>query len=79
MEAKTGGLSDMHSINRRTRALVATVAALGLVVAACGSDESSDDTTAATEAPATTEAPAETEAPTETGAPAATGAPAETD
>jgi ABC-type branched-subunit amino acid transport system substrate-binding protein len=79
MEAKTGGLSDMHSINRRTRALVATVAALGLVVAACGSDESSDDTTAATEAPATTEAPAETEAPRETGAPAATGAPAETD
>ena len=44
--------------------LIAAVAAVGLVFAACAEDEStSNDTTADTEAPAGTEAPAATEAP----------------
>jgi hypothetical protein len=67
----------MHTTNRRTRAIVGTFAALGLVVAACGSDDSSDGTTA--ETTAGTEAPPETDAPVDTDAPAGTDAPAETD
>ena len=69
---------------RKRVSVAATLVVLGLVGAACGSDDdedvstettgqSSQTTTAATEAPAGTDAPADTEAPAET--PAATDAP----
>ncbi len=59
--------------SKRSRALLGIVASLGLVVAACGSDDDagSSDTAAPdeTEAPDSTDAPDETEAPDSTDAP----------
>lgn len=57
----------------RSRKLFAACAALGLVAAACGSDD--DTSSSATDAPDATEAPAPTDAPVDTEAPAATDAP----
>ena len=55
---------------RTSRRLLAVIAAVALVGAACGSDDdsdsSADETTAGTEAPTDTEAPSDTEAPTDT-------------
>jgi predicted lipoprotein with Yx(FWY)xxD motif len=65
----------------RTRYLTAAVLATGLLLAACGSDDSSSSdtaapaeasTAAATDAPATTDAPAATEVPAATDAPQGT-------
>ena len=60
--------------SKRLRAL-ALVASLGIVAAACGSDDKGSDATSAptTAAPAATEAPSATEAPAVTEAPAGTG------
>ena len=55
--------------NTRTRRVGALLVGLALVGAACGSDDSTDDTSA----PAATEAPAATDAPTDTEAPATGG------
>jgi branched-chain amino acid transport system substrate-binding protein len=64
--------------SKRARAALGVVAALGLLVAACGSDDnsSSSDTAApeATDAPEATEAPAATDAPDATDAPESTDA-----
>ncbi len=77
----------MRSVNtntpmRRRRAvqLSAAVLALGIVAAACGSDDNSAGTTdapSATDAPAGTDAPAATDAPAGTDAPDSTDAPAD--
>jgi len=64
----------------RTHRLTASIIATGLLLAACGSDDSSSgDTTAADDTPAATEAAPATEAPAATDAPAQTEAPAGTD
>ncbi|HSP27954.1 MAG TPA: hypothetical protein VLN74_05345, partial [Ilumatobacteraceae bacterium] len=57
----------------RSRKLFAACAALGLVAAACGSDD--DTSSSATDGPDATEAPAPPDAPVDTEAPAATDAP----
>jgi len=55
----------------RSRKILAACAALGLVAAACGSDDDSSDS-ATTDAPSATDAPDTTEAPDSTEAPATT-------
>lgn len=62
---------------KRRLSLLALLAAFVLVVAACGDDDATGETTAATAAPATTAAPAGTAAPATTAAPDDTMAPAE--
>jgi putative spermidine/putrescine transport system substrate-binding protein len=64
--------------SRTTRKTLASLAALSIVLMACGDDETTSDTAApaATSAPAAASTPTETAAPTETEAPAATEAPA---
>jgi len=74
---------------KRTRKLSALVAAVSLVLAACGDDETADPPAAseadetsapeATDAPVTTDAPEATDAPAATDAPVATDAPSSTD
>ena len=68
---------------KRTRKLIALVAAVSLVLAACGDDETADAPAATeadeTSAPEATDAPAATDAPEATDAPAATDAPPSTD
>ncbi len=70
--------------SRRWKRVAAGVMAVGLVLAACGSDDNSSDTTApadttaGTEAPAATDAPADTTADTTADSTAGTDAPADT-
>jgi branched-chain amino acid transport system substrate-binding protein len=72
-------------VRKRSIKLIAGIAALGLVVAACAEDDSSSSGTDAgtaasgTDAPAGTEAPAGTDAPDGTEAPAGTDAPGDTE
>jgi len=76
-----------RNVRHRALRLVGAVSALVLVVAACGDDDDSTDssasaptdTSATTEAPTATDPPAATEAPDATEAPAPTEAPAATD
>jgi hypothetical protein len=74
---------DRMTSSRPMRTPLGLLAAATLVLAACGSDDSSDGTTADTAtdtgAPAQTDAPTDTEPPAETNTPAETDAPAETD
>ena len=64
----------MTRSSKRSRALLGVVASLGLIVAACGSDDDggSSDAPEATDAPDATEAPDATDAPDATEAPDAT-------
>ena len=68
---------------KRTRKLSALVAAVSLVLAACGDDETADPPAASeadeTSAPEATDAPVTTDAPEATDAPVATDAPSSTD
>ncbi len=68
---------------KRTRKLSALVAAVSLVLAACGDDETADPPAASeadeTSAPEATDAPVTTDAPEATDAPVATDAPPSTD
>lgn len=68
--------STERRTTRTTRTLVGVLAGLSLVAAACGNDDSSEDTVG-TDAPASTEASAATNAPAATDAPAATEAAAD--
>ncbi len=73
-------VNTQHSSRRRAVRLSAAVIALGLVAAACSSDDEGSDTTGATEdTTAGTEAPAGTDAPAGTEAPMGTEAPTGTD
>ncbi|MBT4983704.1 MAG: ABC transporter substrate-binding protein [Ilumatobacter sp.] len=70
----------MRSQERHTRKkFTGVLIALGLAVAACGSDSDSTSESADTAAPAETEVPADTEAPVGTEAPPETQAPADTE
>ncbi|MDX2380222.1 MAG: ABC transporter substrate-binding protein [Acidimicrobiia bacterium] len=68
--------STERRTTRTTRTLVGVLAGLSLVAAACGNDDSSEDTVG-TDAPASTEASAAPNAPAATDAPGATDAAAD--
>ncbi len=70
----------MRSQERLTRKkLTGVIVALGLAIAACGSDADSTPESPGTDAPRETDVPTETEAPAETEAPVETDAPAATE
>ena len=70
----------MRSQERHTRKkFTGAIIALGIAVAACGSDSDSTSESADTAAPAETEVPADTAAPAETEVPADTAAPVDTE